>query len=139
MNYIAAKYAQFVRWACWNAWDYARRREITRRGSEFGVSPIPAEMGEMSPVQRRSIAGEARQLLENRHFREALGAVDSALEAQANSCDPDDKGKAQRVIIAKQLMVAIRREIVRKAEDGYMAEVEIAEIERRRGLLKFVR
>lgn len=139
MNYIKAKYRALIEWACWNAWNYARKREIARRGSDFGVSPIPAEMGEMSPVQRRSIAGEAQQLLNNRHFREAFGAVDAALESHVNSCNMDDKDKAQRVVIAKQLMVALRREILRKAEDGYMAEVEIAELERRKGLLRFRR
>lgn len=94
---------------------------------------------EQTPEQRRTVANEARQLLDNRHFQEAFAAVDAYLEAQAIACDPDNKDKAARIIISKQLLQAVRREVIRKMEDGYMAEVQIAEIERKRGLLRFVR
>jgi hypothetical protein len=87
-----------------------------------------------TPEQRRIIGNEARQLLENVHFREAFEAVESHLVDQAKSCDPDNKDKAQRVVIAMQIMEGIKREIIRKVEDGHVAEVEIAELERRNSL-----
>jgi hypothetical protein len=111
-----------------------------------GQNAEPQEMGErppgdaeISPEQRRARANEAKQLLENAHFRDAFAAVHEYLEAQAHSCDPDNKDKAQRIIIAKQLLQAVRREVIRKVDDGYMAEVQLAEIERKRGLLRFRR
>jgi len=92
-----------------------------------------------SPEQRRTIGHEARQALENRHWNEALEAVESHLTNVAKSCDPDNREKAQRVIISMQLLEAIKRELIRKIEDGEMAQVEIAELERKNRPLRFVR
>lgn len=121
---------------CWNAWDYARRREIERRhwrGDEA------AELQDDTPEQRRLVANEARQLLENKHFRQAFAAVDAEVEAQALACDPRDMQRAQNIVLAKQLLQKIRREVIRKMEDGWMAEVEIAEIERKKKITRFAR
>lgn len=93
----------------------------------------------LSPEQRRVIGQEARQLLENKHFRGAFEAVNEYLLDQAKACDPDNKDKTQRVVIALQIMEALRREIVRKVEDGDMATIEISEIESRKRPLRFVR
>src|SRR4051812_18563458 len=92
-----------------------------------------------SPEQRRIIGAEARQLLDNRHFKEALESIDGYLVDQAKACDPDNKDKTQRVVIAIQLMEAIKREIIRKIEDGDMAQVEMQELERRNRPVKFLR
>jgi hypothetical protein len=92
-----------------------------------------------SPEQRRVIGAEAQQLLDNRHFKEAFESVESYLVESAKSCDPDNKDKTQRVVIALQIMEALKREIVRKVEDGEMARVEIQELESRRKPLRFVR
>lgn len=93
----------------------------------------------LNPHERRSIGIEARQLLENSHFREAWDAVDGYLNEVALSCDPDNKDKAQRVILSKQLLAAVKREFVRKVEDGDMASIQIAELEGRKTPLRFVR
>jgi hypothetical protein len=92
-----------------------------------------------SPEQRRVIGQEAKQLLENKHFREAFDAVEAYLLDQAKACDPDNKEKTQRVVIAMQIHEALKREIIRKVEDGDMARIELAEIERRRAPVRFVR
>jgi hypothetical protein len=123
---------------CFNAWTYARKREISRRGAD-AVAPIPESSEQMDPMQRRIVGNEAAQLLNNKHFRDAFGAVEDALEAYALACDADNRDKAARIVISKQLLQAIKREIVRKADDGYMAEVEIAEIERKRRVRSFAR
>lgn len=92
-----------------------------------------------SPENRRTIGEEAKQLLANKHFKEAFAAVADYLEQGALSCDPDNKDKTARIIISKQLLEAIKREIVRKVEDGEMAQVEIAELEKRNRPLRFIR
>lgn len=135
-NYLAQKWSQLVGWACWNAWDYAVKRENAKRRMR-GAEVMTRE--ETEPGRRVVVANEARQILENTHFREAFAAVEEHLEAQALACDPDNKDKAARIVIGKQLLQAIRRELVRKMDDGYMAEVQIAEVERKRGLLRFMR
>lgn len=92
-----------------------------------------------SPEQRRIVGIEARHALENRHWNEAMTAVEGYLVDQAKHCDPDNRDKTQRVVIAMQLMEAIKRELIRKIEDGEMASVEIRELEKRKAPLRFVR
>lgn len=92
-----------------------------------------------SPEQRRVVGQEAQQLLRNPHFVEAWDAVAGYLDQVALSCDPDNKDKAQRVIISKQLLQAVKQEFIRKVEDGEMAQIEIAELERKNKPLRFIR
>jgi hypothetical protein len=93
----------------------------------------------MDPEQRRIIGNEAKQVLENKHLKEAFEAVDTYLNQVALACDPDNKDKASRIIISKQLLAAIKRELERKIEDGEIADIEINELERKKGLLRFIR
>jgi hypothetical protein len=92
-----------------------------------------------TPEQRRIIGAEARQALENKHWNEALSAVEGYLVENAKACDPDNKDKSQRIVISLQLLEAIKRELVRKIEDGEFAAVEIKELERKNRPLRFVR
>jgi hypothetical protein len=93
----------------------------------------------MDYEQRQIIRAEAKQLLENRHFQEAFAAVEGYLHTSALSCNPDDKDKAQRIVISQQLLQAIKREITRKIDDGDIAEIQMTEIERKKGILRFMR
>lgn len=93
----------------------------------------------MTPEQRRIAGAEAAQLLENKHLKAAFAAVDEYLNGQALTCSPDDAEKARRIINCKQLLAAIKREITRKIEDGEVADIQIHELETRRGLRKFLR
>src|SRR5687767_5865412 len=93
----------------------------------------------LSPQERRIISAEAKQALENKHWNEALDAVEGYLVENAKSCDPDNKDKSQRIVISLQLLEAIKRELVRKIEDGEFAAVEMAELERKSRPLRFVR
>lgn len=84
------------------------------------------------------IKGEdAKNLMNNKLLQEAFAAVAEHLEAQALSCDPDNKDKASRIVIAKQLLAGIKREIARVIDDGYVAKVQLEEIEKR-SMLKTV-
>lgn len=82
--------------------------------------------------QRQFAANDARQLMDNPLLRMAFDGVAEYLESQALSCPPDDKDKAQRIVQGKQILVGIKREIERIIEDGTVAEVQLAEIERKK-------
>jgi hypothetical protein len=92
-----------------------------------------------TPQERRIIGAEAKQALENKHWNEALSAVEGYLVENMKSCDPDNKDKCQRITISMQLLEAVRRELIRKIEDGDLAKVEMQEIEKRSRPLRFVR
>jgi hypothetical protein len=138
--YIAAKWDDLSAWLCYQAWTYARKRAQSRAPWLPGEAKDAAEDDTLD--QRRLKANEARQVLENRHFRSAWDALNVALEARGLSCDVySDEGQRQaaRILASKQLLHGLRREFERKLDDGYMAEVEIAEIERKRGRLRLQR
>lgn len=91
-------------------------------------------------LEHKRIRGEdARNLLENSLLKGAFSAVDEYLNSAALSCSPDDKDKAQRIIISKQLLAAVQREIRRVVDDGEIAKVQMAEIEQRKGIRRFIR
>ena len=93
----------------------------------------------MNEEDRKIRAEEAKHLLDNRLFKEAFSAVEGYIESQAQGCDPDNKDRAQRIIISKQIMAALRREITRIVEDGLVAEMQIQEIEQRKRFSVFRR
>lgn len=134
---LSKQWARLTEWACFKAWNYARRREMERR--KWIAQPLPDMPPNWSPDQRRILGNEASQVLENRHFREAWDALSQHIDAGIRACDADDKDRAQRLVISKQLLYGLRREFIRKMEDGYMASVEISEVERRRRVPRFER
>lgn len=93
----------------------------------------------MTPEQTRFIAEDAKQLLENKMLKDAFDAVSLYIDQQALSCEPDNKERAQRIVISKQLLAGIRREIYRHVENGQVANVQIAELERKKRLFEFRR
>ena len=93
----------------------------------------------MTLESRTFRATDAKQLLENPLFVEAWEAVESHLNMQALSCDPDNAVKAQRIVISQQLLAAVKREIQRVVTDGQVAQVQIAELEKRNKLAFFRR
>jgi hypothetical protein len=68
-------------------------------------------------------AEDARSLLANPVFKGAVSRVEESLEAAALSTDPDNKDKCARIIISKQLLKAIDREINRYIQDGEIQDV----------------
>ena len=94
---------------------------------------------DLTPEARRFRAQDAKALLEHPMFVAAFDAVAGHLEASALSCDPDDAEKSRRIVISKQLLAAIKREISRVVTDGVVAEVQMAEIEQTRRLFNFRR
>jgi hypothetical protein len=93
----------------------------------------------MTPEERKFRAADAKSLLGNKLYKEAFSAMAHYLETQAMSCDPDNKEKAARIIISKQLLAGLRREIERVVEDGVVAEVQLAELKRQGVLKRFIR
>lgn len=92
----------------------------------------------MTPEARKFLAADGKQLLENPLFQAAFKGVGEYIDAQALGCDPDNKDRAQRIIVAKQILAAIKREIERVVEDGVVADIQIQEVEKKR-LFKFIR
>lgn len=93
----------------------------------------------MSLEAEKFRAADARALLDNKLFKEAFSAVESYLEAKALTCDPDNREMAQRVILSKQILAAVRREIQRHVENGVVAEIRMAELEKRKAFSIFRR
>lgn len=85
----------------------------------------------MTREKDRIIGSEAQALLNNEMFKGAFQAVGEYIEAKAMSCDPDNKEMAQRVILSKQILAGIKREIERQVETGMIAEVQINELEKK--------
>lgn len=93
----------------------------------------------MTPEDRLFRATDAQQLLENQLFVDAFAEVANHLNMAAMSCEPDNKDKAQRIIISQQLLAAIKREIQRIVQDGKVAQVQLNEIEQRKKFTLFRR
>ena len=93
----------------------------------------------MTPEQARFTAEDAKQLLDNKMLREAFDAVSGYIDQQALSCEPDNKDRAQRIVLSKQLLAGIRREIYRHVENGQVANIQIAELEKKKRLFPFMR
>jgi len=92
-----------------------------------------------TPESRKYLADDARQLLENRLLQAAFAKVGEALELAALSCDPDNRDRAARIVISKQLLAGVRRELERCVEDGDVAVVQLAELERQKRPVRFMR
>lgn len=93
----------------------------------------------MSLEQAVFTANDAKQLLENKLFQGAFKAVGEYIDTMALSCDPDNKDKTQRIIISKQILAGIKREIERQVENGMIAEVQMSELEQKRGIARMFR
>jgi hypothetical protein len=93
----------------------------------------------MTPEQTRFIAEDAKQLLDNKMLKEAFEAVSSYIDQQALSCEPDNKDRAQRIVLSKQLLAGIKREIYRHVESGQVANIQIAELEKKKRAFPFMR
>ena len=91
-------------------------------------------MSDMTPEARKFRATDAKQLLESPLFVEAFGAVERHLQMSALTCDSDDTTKAHRIVISMKLLASVRREITRIVTDGDVAEIQMADIERKKGL-----
>lgn len=86
----------------------------------------------MTPEERKFRGTDAKALLDNKLFKEAFQNVGEYIETQAMACDPDNKDKAARIIIAKQILRGVRREIERVVEDGEVAEIQMSELDTRK-------
>ncbi len=93
----------------------------------------------MSLESEKFAAADAKALLDNPLFKSAFGAVADYLEAKALTCEPDNKDMAQRVILSKQILAALKREIQRVVDNGVVADIRIAELERKKRFPLFQR
>jgi hypothetical protein len=93
----------------------------------------------MTPEQRKFMAADAKALLDNKLLKDAFAKVADYIDAQTLGCDPDNATKAQRILISRQILAGIKREIERVVEDGTVAEIQLNEIEHKRKMFNFRR
>lgn len=93
----------------------------------------------MSLESAKFRAEDAKHLLEDPMLKAAFDAVSGYIDGRALACDPDNKDMAQRIVLSKQLLAGIRREIYRYVEEGQIADVRIAELEKKKFLPSFRR
>lgn len=95
-----------------------------------------------TPEQRRVIGNEARQALEDKHWKQAFEAVEAHLIEKGKSCDVDAKHgaeKSARILTSLQLLEALKRELYRKVQDGEFAQIELNEIDKKSRRSVFLR
>jgi hypothetical protein len=91
----------------------------------------------MDAEQRSIVSAQAKQSLEDPHWRDAFRDVESYIVDKLKGCDTGSKEgqeRAANAVNCLQMLEALKRELYRKVEDGEMARVEIRELEKRRGL-----
>lgn len=77
----------------------------------------------------QKIAADAQALLENPVFQGALDKMEERLDANILNVSADDEKICARVVLAKQILKGIVREIHRYIENGNVADIiEIEEI-----------
>lgn len=74
---------------------------------------------------------DAKQLLENPLLNMAFNRVEEYITSQELTCTPDDKDRCQRLIISKQLLAGVKREIHRVIQNGELAKVKVEALEKR--------
>ena len=72
---------------------------------------------------------QAKQLLEDPIFREAVDTVEKYLDAKILGCDPDNEKQTQRVVLAKQIMKGVIRTIETVIANGAVAEIKMSELD----------
>lgn len=60
---------------------------------------------------------DARQVLANKAFKQAFSRLSDHLEMKVLSANPDNAAETQRVVLAKQLLKGIERELTRMIQD----------------------
>lgn len=84
----------------------------------------------MTLEEERNRGTDAKAILENPSFQLAMSRLNDYLEAQAVACDPDNAEQARRIILSKQLMKGIERELYKLIEGGEVAVIELDELRR---------
>lgn len=73
-------------------------------------------------------AAEAKSLLDNKIFKAAMLKMNQSLDMKMMSVNPDEIEKCARVVLAKQILNGIDREIKRFIVDGQVV-MKLAELE----------
>lgn len=90
---------------------------------------------DITPEELR--AQDAKAILDSTVFKESFDKVSAYIESQAVSCNPDNKDLAQRIILSKQLLAHVKRELVNVINNGAIA-VNMKALEENRGIINRV-
>ena len=84
----------------------------------------------MSEIEQEMIDGnDASFILNSRVFKDAVNRMHDHLESRALSCDTDNKDLAHRIIVSKQLLAGIVRELQSIIELGEIHQMKLNEME----------
>ena len=75
-------------------------------------------------------AQDAKALLENPMFINAFDKVENYIESRALEANPDNKDITQRIILSKQILAHIKREIVKVITDYEVEVIRIGAIDK---------
>ena len=68
-------------------------------------------------------AKDAEALLKNPVYKDAIKALGDSLDIKILAMDVDNKDQCARVVLAKQLLKGIEREIARFIDQGYIEDM----------------
>lgn len=83
----------------------------------------------MTLQDERIQGAEAKEFLNSRTYKKIMQALKNNVDSQSLIANPDNKEHCQRIIIARQILAGIEREIESIIQYGEVAEIEIKEIE----------
>lgn len=75
-------------------------------------------------------ANDAKALLANPVFQGFMESMNTMLDRNINNVNPDNQDQCVRVVIAKQLMAGIERQVNNYIENGKVADIIELEAER---------
>ena len=85
-------------------------------------------------MSEKLLASDSISLTNNPAFKAAIGKMETYLEAKALSADPDNKDACSRIVISKQILKGIVRELERLVADGEV--IQLKELDRRKKTIK---
>ena len=87
----------------------------------------------MSDMEQELIDGnDASFILNSRVFKDAVNRMHDHIESKALNCDSDNKDLAHRIIVSKQLLAGIVRELQTIIELGEVHQIKLSEMEPKR-------
>ena len=93
----------------------------------------------MTLESERILGADAAAVLRNPVVKMAFQRLGEYLDTQILACKPDDKDQAQRVVLAKQIMIGLKREFERLVEEGEVAEIRLNELEQKNRFRRIIR
>jgi len=86
----------------------------------------------LNPEHDKIRGADASGVVNNPAFKLAMQRLGDHLDQKILACDPTNEKETQRVVLAKQILRGIERELTRIIQDGEVAKIRLAEVEKPR-------